>query len=170
MAGFTESGITLDFPTDNWFRFEKTEPHKSISCFNFKEMDACWIDYADGKFYAIELKDYTATGSLEPANTADRKWNITKKVVDTMQMFLAAKYQNTFGQTLENEKNVDLHSSCLEDYFITIINVADSSKGYIGAFKDNCLEALRGYTKVWDNAHVIVMTYEQARRKLPFVV
>ena len=125
MAGFTESGITLDFPTDNWFRFEKTEPHKSISCFNFKEMDACWIDYADGKFYAIELKDYTATGSLEPANTADRKWNITKK---------------------------------------------DSSKGYIGAFKDNCLEALRGYTKVCDKAHVIVMTYEQARRKLPFVV
>ena len=83
---------------------------------------------------------------------------------------LAAKYQNTFGQTLENEKNVDLHSFCLEAYFITIINVADSSKGYIGAFKDNCLEALRGYTKVWDNAHVTVMTYEQARRKLPFVV
>ena len=73
-------------------------------------------------------------------------------------------------QTLENEKNVDLHSFCLEAYFITIINVADSSKGYIGAFKDNCLEALRGYTKVWDNAHVTVMTYEQARRKLPFVV
>ena len=67
-------------------------------------MDACWIDYEDKKFYAIELKDYTATGSLESANTADRKWNITKKVVDTMQMFLAAKYQNTFGQTLENEK------------------------------------------------------------------
>lgn len=44
---------------------------------------------------------------------------ISKKVVDTMQMFLAAKYQNT---------------------------------------------------KVWDNAHVTVMTYEQARRKLPFVV
>lgn len=107
-------------------------------------MDACWIDYEDKKFYAIELKDYTATGSLESVNTADRKWNITKKVVDTMQMFLAAKYQNTFGQTLENEKNVDLHSFCLE--------------------------ALRGYTKVWDNAHVTVMTYEQARRKLPFVV
>lgn len=68
------------------------------------------------------------------------------------------------------KKNVDLHSFCLEAYFITIINVADSSKGYIGAFKDNCLEALRGYTKVWDNAHVTVMTYEQARRKLPFVV
>lgn len=169
MAGFIESGITLDFPTEDWFRFERTEPHKSISCFNFKEMDACWIDYEDKKFYAIELKDYTATGSLELANSANRKWNITKKVIDTMQMFLAAKYQSAFGQILESEKNVDLHSSCLEAYFITIINVAESSKGYMGAFKDDCLKTLKGYTKVWDNAHVTVMTYEQAKQRLPFV-
>lgn len=100
MAGFTESGITLDFPTDSWFRLEKTEPHKSISCFHFKEMDICWVDYEHQKFYAIELKDYTAAGSLESANAADRKWKITKKVVDTMQMFLSAKYQNTFGQVI----------------------------------------------------------------------
>lgn len=169
MAGFTESGITLDFPTSSWFRFEKTEPHKSVSCFNFKEMDACWVDYEHKRFYAIELKDYTAAGSLEPTNTADRKWNITKKVVDTMQMFLAAKFQSTFGQTLEIEKNVDLHNDCLEAYFITIVNVADSSKGYMGAFKDDCLKTIKGYTKVWDNAHATVMTYEQAKLKLPFV-
>lgn len=169
MAGFVESGIELDFPTDSWFRFEKSEPHKSVSCFSFKEMDACWIDNEHNRFYAIELKDYTATGSLELKNAADRKWNIAKKVIDTMQMYLAAKYQNSFGQKLEREKSIDLHSTCLEAFFITIVNVADSSKGYMGAFKDDCMKTLRGYNKIWDNTHITVMTYEQAKQKLSFV-
>lgn len=39
----------------------------------------------------------------------------------------------------------------------------------MGAFKDDCLKTLKGYTKVWDNAHVTVMTYEQAKQRLPFV-
>lgn len=169
MAGFTESGITLDFSTDTWFRFEKTEPHKSISHFHFKEMDACWVDEEHMRFYAIELKDYTEAGSLDESNTTKRKWDIAKKVVDTMQMYLSARYQNTFGNRLEQEKNVDLHNNRLEAYFITIVKVEDSSLGYMGAFKDACLEILRGYGRVWDNIHITVMTYEQAKRKLPFV-
>lgn len=169
MAGFTESGITLDFPTDSWFRFEGTKPHSDISCFGFKEMDACWVDEEQGVFYAIELKDYTETGSLGDDNAAKRKWNIAKKVVDTMQMFLSAKYQNTFGKELESEKRIDLHSTCRETRFITIINVPESSKDYMGAFKDSCLSILKGYAKVWDNTRIIVMSYEQAKRKLPFV-
>ena len=86
-----------------------------------------------------------------------------------MQMYLSAHYQNTFGNRLEQEKNVDLHSNRLEAYFITIVKVEDSSLGYMGAFKDACLEILRGYGRVWDNIHITVMTYEQAKRKLPFV-
>lgn len=39
----------------------------------------------------------------------------------------------------------------------------------MGAFKDDCLNTLKGYAKVWDNVHVTVMTYEQAKRRLPFV-
>lgn len=70
---------------------------------------------------------------------------------------------------MESEKNADLHSSCLETCLITIINVANSSKGYMGAFKDDYLNTLKGYAKVWDNVHVTVMTYEQAKRRLPFV-
>lgn len=169
MAGFTESGITLDFSTDTWFRFEKTEPHKSISHFHFKEMDACWLDEEHECFYAIELKDYTEAGSLDESNTEKRKWNIAKKVVDTMQMYLSARYQNTFGKRLEQEKRVDLQHDHLKAKFITIIKVKEDSLGHMNAFKDACLEILRGYEKVWDDVHITVMTYEQAKRKLPFV-
>ena len=67
MAGFTESSITLDFSTDNWFRFEKSLPYNKISGAHFKEMDACWVKdmgMPNAEFYAIELKDYSA-GKLE---------------------------------------------------------------------------------------------------------
>ena len=30
MAGFTESNITLDFPTPHWFRFEKSESYSQV--------------------------------------------------------------------------------------------------------------------------------------------
>lgn len=120
MAGFTESGITLNFPTDSWFRFEASKPYSDISGFSFKEMDACWLDDEHRVFYAIELKEYTAAGSLSAENAQARKWEIVKKSVDAMQMLLSAKYQNAFGKRLEEEKGVDLHCAPLTFKFITI--------------------------------------------------
>jgi len=43
MAGFTESGIALDFPSDSWFRFQQSKPYSDVSGFGFKEMDACYL-------------------------------------------------------------------------------------------------------------------------------
>jgi len=169
MAGFTESGITLEFSTESWFRFEKAEPYKSVSCFCFKEMDACWVDYTDKKFYAIELKDYTRAGSLEAGNVEKRISNIVKKVVDSMQMFLSAKYQNAFGKELERRNKVDLHSDYLEVWFITIVNIDNSSKVDLAGFKDKCVNTLQAYTKVWDHVHITLMTYNQAKLRFPFV-
>ncbi len=99
MAGFTESSITLDFPTEHWFRFEKSSPYDKVSGFHFKEMDACWVKdmgTSNAEFYAVELKDYSA-GNLEETSS-DRVWDIVKKVVDTIQMFMSARYQNGFGK------------------------------------------------------------------------
>lgn len=36
MAGLVESGMTLDFSTADWFRFEKKEPYASLSGFGFQ--------------------------------------------------------------------------------------------------------------------------------------
>ena len=124
MAGFKESNITLDFPTAKWFRFEKSEPYAQLSGFDFKEMDACWYEDTEGDrdvFYAIELKDYRTVTIVDDNTVAVRKYNLVKKTVDTMQMLLAAKYQTPFGEILEREKRVDLHSRPIEYYFVVII-------------------------------------------------
>lgn len=88
MNGFTESGITLDFPTNKWFRFEKTDFYRTISGNHFKEIDACWLDVDNNIFYLIELKDYTSTNISEQVEM--RINNLWKKSVDSLQMINSA--------------------------------------------------------------------------------
>ena len=70
---------------------------------------------ATAEFYAIELKDYTS-GNLG-ITSSDRIWDISKKVVDTIQMFMSARFQQPFGVRLESEKSVDLHTSVVSAKF-----------------------------------------------------
>ena len=164
MAGFTESGITLDFPTQDWFRFEKSQPYAGISGYHYKELDACWVkDMNTGYaiFYAIELKDYT---SCSIDSSKERIFDIVKKMVDTIQMFLSARYQNEFGQELEHEKHVNLHDGLSCAQFITIVKIHQENAPLFQALKDECLRHLKGYGKVWDNIQFHILTYTQAQR------
>ena len=53
----TESGITLNFPDNNYFRLGGCDGYKKIQN-NFSEMDACWYDQANDTLYIIELKNW----------------------------------------------------------------------------------------------------------------
>ena len=172
MAGFKESNITLDFPTAKWFRFEKSEPYAQLSGFDFKEMDACWYEDTEGDrdvFYAIELKDYRAVTIGDDNTVAVRKYNLVKKTVDTMQMLLAAQYQTPFGEILEREKRVDLHSRPIEYYFVVIICEKTENSLLLQSLKEVCIKALRPYMQIWGNSHFLLMTDEQAKQRFNFV-
>lgn len=165
MSGFTESNITLDFPTGCWFRFEKSQPYSSISGFHYKEMDACWVkDLGSGhsEFYAIELKDYKSSKFAEKAET--RVWDIVKKVVDTIQMFLSARHQYPFGKNLETEKNVDLHTGAMKAMFLTIVDIKPEDSPLFAAMKDECINRLKGYMSVWNDLEVHILTKAQAQK------
>lgn len=165
MAGFSESNITLDFPTEHWFRFEKSKPYNSISAFYFKEMDACWvknIGLGQSEFYAIELKDYRSARFNEKAET--RIWDIVKKVIDTLQMMMSARHQYPFGKTLETEKNIDLHTGNVKALFLTIVDIKPEDSLLFAVMKDQCLNRLRGYSSVWAGIEIHILTKEQAQK------
>lgn len=164
MAGFTESNITLDFPTSDWFRFEKSKPYISISGFHFKEMDACWLKNmgsAQFEFYAIELKDYRSAKLNEIVD--NRIWDIVKKVVDTIQMYMSARYQNQFGECLETEKHVDLHTGVVRALFLTIVDIKPEDSLLFSVMKDECLNRLKGYKTIWDDIEIHILTKSQAQ-------
>ncbi|MBO5628275.1 MAG: hypothetical protein J5965_04265 [Aeriscardovia sp.] len=172
MAGFSESGIDLDFTSGTWFRFQESEPYSSVSGFGFKEMDACYLEIRqDGSkvFYAIELKDFTEAESLTEDTMSKRIWNIVKKNVDTLQMFLSARYQHSFGKALEREKNIDLHTDLSKVFFLTIVNVKPENAQMVQTLKDKCLGKLCAYSKVWDSISFTLMTKEQAQNRYTFV-
>ena len=165
MAGFTESSITLDFSTEHWFRFEKSSPYDKLSGFHFKEMDACWVKdmgTSNAEFYAVELKDYSA-GNLKETSS-DRVWDIVKKVVDTIQMFMSARYQNGFGKQLEAEKSVDLHNGIQKAVFLTIVNFKAEDAQMFQTMKDECLLKLKGYSSVWDGIEIHVLPIPAAQK------
>ena len=166
MASLIESGITLDFPTTDWFRFEKKEPYASLSGYGFKEMDACWCttESGDNVIYAIELKDYSAVNALEPDNVESRKYDIVKKCVDSLQMLLAARYQTDFGKKLEVEHNHNMHALPIRWKLITIVNIPAEKASMMQALKDKCLALLKPYQCVWENVSVHILTYEQAKK------
>ena len=172
MANLVESGITLDFPTADWFRFEKKEPYKSLSGDGFKEMDACWCttDSDVNVIYAIELKDYSAVNALEPNNVNDRKYDIVKKCVDSLQMLLAARYQTEFGKELEAEYGVDMHTTPIRYHLLTIVNITSDKAPMMNTLKDECLKLLKPYRDVWGDVSAHVMTYEQAKRHFSIFV
>lgn len=78
MGGFTESKITLNFPDDNYFRFENCIGHKNLS--HVKEMDACWYDINNDILYIIELKNWE-NGKL----TEEDDPNITKSEIEKIK-------------------------------------------------------------------------------------
>jgi hypothetical protein len=62
----TESNITLNFPDNNYFRFQDCEGYRQIQQ-NFKEMDICWYNQSNDVLYIIELKNWR-DGKLEEEN------------------------------------------------------------------------------------------------------
>lgn len=92
MPKFTESNITLDFPDGNFFRFSSCAGYKALSGNHFKEMDACWYDAGSNVYWLMELKDYSSA-SLTASDTIEQKsWDMVKKAIDSICMFLASKH------------------------------------------------------------------------------
>lgn len=71
----TESSITLNFPDNNYFRFQDCNGYKTIQN-NFKEMDACWYDQASDILYIIELKDWSVANLTDSTFSDKRIWDL----------------------------------------------------------------------------------------------
>lgn len=111
----TESGITLNFPDNNFFRFEDCQGYKEIQN-NFKEMDVCWYEQTTDTLYIIELKDWHDGKLIEendPTISSQKiiemkesisKSNINilvKKSIDSVSMFISILLGKPFSQKIE---------------------------------------------------------------------
>ena len=111
----SESEITLNFPDNNFFRFEGCKGYKDIQ-HNFKEMDACWYEQEKDILYIIELKNWQNNDLDEESNPnissekiAEIKKNITqyrinnllKKSIDSVSMFMSILLERPYSSNIQ---------------------------------------------------------------------
>jgi hypothetical protein len=166
MPGFTESSITLDFPDNNFFRFDACGGYSKLSGNNFKEMDACWHNAADNTYWLIELKDFTA--DLAAGNSIEtRVWDILKKAVDSLSMFLSAKHNYPYGVAellacMPFAPDVDT-KFCL----FTVVHCPIEKKADIQLLHNSFRTKFQPYAKLFGIANYGVLEHTQAMRVVP---
>lgn len=156
MASITESSITLNFPDEKWFRFNPgCKGYARLSAHGFKEMDACWFDSQNNTCWIFELKDFTADLNLE-ITMKNRAWNLVKKAVDTLCMFVSSKHQYLFAI---NELNPCFSFAPTTDTvfkFVSIVHCAHAQKTQVTHLNDLFKDNFKPYAKLFNITHFSV--------------
>ncbi len=166
MPGFTESSITLDFPDSNFFRFSNCSGYTALSGNNFKEMDACWYDTTCNLYWLIELKDFTSAALNTRQNVEDRAWNLIKKAVDSLCMFLSSKHAYPYDINL-NPCLPATPDSTTEFKFITIVHCSSSQAADVQLIHNSFRRKFKPYADLFGITHYAVLEHSAAIRVLP---
>lgn len=168
MPGFTESSITLNFPDTNFFRFADCAGYRTLSANNFKEMDACWYDSVSDIYWLIELKDFTAAALDLPENIAKRSWDIVKKAVDTLSMFLCVKHNYDYSkQLIPCFPALAVITPKTELKVVTIIHCDNAQIPDVQLLNNSFRNKFKPYAELFGIRHYAVIEHSSAIRNLP---
>lgn len=165
----TESGITLTFPDANYFRFQDCRAYQSLSGYYFKEMDVCWYEAATDIYWLIELKDYRLANLKDAEGVKGRAWDIAKKAVDTLNMFLSCQHNYPLGVgLLACMSYAPVAGTKLN--VITIVQCDNSQNADIQLLSDAFKIRFKAYAQLFNINLYSVMSYVQAVRFLNHIV
>lgn len=168
MNGFTESNITLTFPDSAFFRLGECHGYKKLSGHHFKEMDACWYDAENDEYWLIELKDYTTV--VMPISIEDKSWDIARKAIDTVCMFLSSKHNYPFAiQHLNPCFSGVIPLDTTKFRLVTIVHCNYSQKDEISLLNDSFRNKFKPYAELFGIQYYGVTEHTKARRYIPFL-
>lgn len=165
MALYQESGLSIDLPAGQHFRFADLPAYRKLSGQRLKEMDFAWI--ADGALFMLEVKDYgQMTAALSGAHFVPvigqavpfRFQGLVDKVTDSVLMMLAAWADTACGRELRNA----LPSSASGRVPIKLIIALDLPAHlsvHLQSLRDSLNEHLRGRIALADVSSVVLMDY-----------
>lgn len=170
-----ESGITLDFPDNNFFRFQDCQGYTNIQN-NFKEMDACWYDESNDILYIIELKDWKngiLSEQSDPNNTPESitklQKNISnnridvlfKKSIDSLSMFLSILLKKPYSSNIQNCAPFKITNNT-KIKLLSIINWTNPDSSYISTIHSAYKANFKPYATLFGIHTYVVMTRKQA--------
>ncbi len=165
---YTESGITLNFPDNNFFCFENCAGYQQFSGNHFKEMDAGWFDITENKIFLIELKNYSDTAT-STENAEKRVWNMIKKSIDSCLMLhsilLGTEPSDDIQRCLPQPFNNDFKIRLFH-----IIHAKAEQRADIQFLSDSFKAKFIAYKALFGVEHANVISYDQAKRFLSWVI
>lgn len=178
----TESFITLNFPDNNYFRFEDCEGYKKIE-HNFREMDACWYDESNDILYIIELKNWESNSLIEEndPNISSEKideiktgiskyriHNLLKKSIDSVCMFMSVLLRKPHGNTIQDCSpfTITTHTKIK---LLSIINWTDTDSSYVANINTVYRSKFKSYAKLFDIKTFLVLTKDKAIERFDWI-
>lgn len=166
MPGFTESNITLNFPDSNFFRFATCGGYTVLSGNHFKEMDACWYDAQSNLYWLIELKDFTSASLGNSTNVEDRAWNLLKKAVDCLCMFLSSKHTYPYDTNL-NPCLPYTPDSTTQFNFITVVHCNPTQAADVQLIHNSFRGKFKPYAELFGITKYVVVEHSRAISIIP---
>ena len=170
----TESGITLNLPDNNFFRFENCPGHRDLQY--LKEMDVCWYEQATDTLYLIELKGYENNNLIEEndpnisAQTIEemkkristhRIFDLWKKSVDSVSMFMSVLLNKPYAENIQACSPFTItHTTTIR--LLSIINWTSPDLTYISNINTEYKSRFKPYAKLYNIETFLVMTKNQA--------
>lgn len=174
MPTFSESEITLTFPDENYFRWEKCAGYKDLTPDSgFKEMDVCWYEKSANKYWLIELRDYVPKHEGVTRTIEVRAQELVKKAIDSLVMFLSVRhgYETPAAEALTGcVTKVQLPDEQTTYRFVVILHCEPSQKADIQFTSNYFKSKFKPYASLFGIEHYAVLEHGQAARLLPDLV
>ena len=165
MATYIESGLCLDLPDGQHFRFADLPPYKALSGQHLKEMDFAWI--SNGQLILLEVRSYaqvtetlTGTDFLPIKNQpSPRRYQVLiDKVTDSLLMMLAVWSNSDRGQALQALLPVGARGK-LPLKLVIAVDLPAHLVVHLQGLRDSLNERLRGRIALADVRNVVLIDY-----------
>lgn len=165
MATYPESGLILDLPDGQHFRFADLSAYRSLSGQHLKEMDFAWL--SGGKLFLLEVRSYAQlTSTLTGADfvptkglpAPDRFQVLVDKVTDSLLMMLAAWADTVKGQSLKNDLPLGARVK-LPLKLVIAIDLPSNLVIHLQVLRDSLNARLRGRIALADLPSVVLIDY-----------
>lgn len=167
MAIYNESGLRLDLPDGQHFRFVDLPAYKPLSGQHLKEMDFAWI--AGGKLFLLEVRSYAQiTETLIGADfipvkgqpTPYRYQALIDKVTDSLLMMLAAWAGTDCGREIRTALPATTKSR-LPLKLVIAVELPAHLAVHLPGLRDSLNERLRGRIALADVRSVALLDYSR---------
>ena len=165
MATYIESGLCLDLPDGQHFRFADLPAYKALSGQHLKEMDFAWI--ADGKLVLLEVRSYAQiTETLTNADflptkgqSSPRRYQVlVDKVTDSLLMMLAAWANSAQGHAIKTSLPAGVRGK-LPLKIVIAVDLPTNLVVHLQGLRDSLNERLRGRIALADVRNVVLIDY-----------